>query len=329
MAKLFAIDATQLNMTNLIVTEKGERLAVNLTEMIGQKRIDKGLWWSKDCGIDLVTGCTPVSPACDHCWSAAATHIRASNPNPKVRARYQGLTSKAPGQAARFTGEVRPQWDFLDRIGAARTPQVYTFWADLFHPGVREEFIQAALSRLWLNLHHFYIICTKRPERAAAYFSKLFNKIPGLTFENRLMLMTTVESQVMADLRLPDLLATPGVRHGVSYEPALGAVDFRKYLAGNCHKCGHPHWNSGGVLGRHCCRCDADAHFPGLAWLIAGGETGPYRRSSDIAWFNSALSQAKAAGVPYFQKALEINNKISNNLNEWPSYIRVREVPLT
>ena len=29
-----------------------------------------------------------------------------------------------------------------------------------------------------------------------------------------------------------------------------------------CPFCHSKHWNTGGPLGRHCCRCDADLHFP-------------------------------------------------------------------
>ena len=183
-------------------------------------------WW--DIGLDLVTGCTPVSPACDHCWSAERTHHVGQQRNPVMRRRYGGLTKKGSAgfQPVSFTGEVRPQWDFLDRIGSAKKPQVYAFWNDLFHPGVRQSFISEVMFRIIDRPQHFYIICTKRPERALNYFSKFSDP----NFTNQLMLMTTVENQRWADIRLPQLLAIPGVLHGVSLEPLLAPINLIKWL---------------------------------------------------------------------------------------------------
>jgi len=36
------------------------------------KIVDKGRYWQ--IGIELVSGCTPCSPGCDNCWSAAMTN---------------------------------------------------------------------------------------------------------------------------------------------------------------------------------------------------------------------------------------------------------------
>ena len=290
---------------------------MNLTEMIGQERIDKGMWWSKGCGLQLVEGCTEVSPGCDNCWSLTAANMRRFNPNPKTAARYEGTVRRkmVPGamMCPQWTGRVNPQWQDLDKIGRARKPQVYTFWNDLFHPGVEEEFVTSIMLRILARPQHFYIICTKRPERALEYFNLCWpdyvREFGPNPFKSRLMLMTAAENQAMADLRLPVLLQIPGVLHSVSVEPMLSGIDVWQYLGGNRNPIGPA---SG-------CK--------GLDWVVAGPETGPRRRPADIAWFNVLLSQANAAGVPYFQKALEINGKISKKMEDWPDYIRVREVP--
>lgn len=286
--------------------------------------LPEGRWW--DVGLQLVEGCTKVSPGCDNCWSLTAANMRRFNPNPKMAARYKGTVKRAliPGRMMQpeWTGQVNPQWQDLDKIGRSRKPQVYTFWNDLFHPGVEEEFVTSVMGRILTRPQHFYIICTKRPERALAYFNLCYPDFctfsegfpdfsPGF---KRLMLMTTAENQEMADRRIPILLQIPGVLHGVSVEPGLSVVDL------------DPAWLGGYPESEEWAR--TGPKLPRLDWVIAGPETGPRRRPTDIAWFNSLLSQCKAAGVPYFQKALEINSKISKNMDEWPSYIRVREVPV-
>ena len=54
-------------------------------------------------------------------------------------------------------------------------------------------------------------------------------KIP----ERGILLGVSVEDKKTADERIPLLLKTPAAR-GVSYEPALGPVDFRKSMAQDC-----------------------------------------------------------------------------------------------
>jgi len=84
----------------------------------------------------------------------------------------------------------------------------------------------------------------------------------------------SVENQPTADERIPELLRTPAAVRFVSYEPALGPVNF--------------HWLSYGV--------------EKLDWIIAGGESGPGARPSNPEWFRSTRDRCQAAGVPFFFK---------------------------
>jgi protein gp37 len=75
---------------------------------------------------------------------------------------------------------------------------------------------------------------------------------------------TSVENQEYADKRLPDLLGIPAIVRFVSYEPALGEVNFMPYIHG-------------------------------IHWLICGGESGPQHRPFDLNWARSARDQVRVA----------------------------------
>jgi protein gp37 len=120
----------------------------------------------------------------------------------------------------------------------------------------------------------------------------------GSPFPN-VWLGVSVEDQATADERIPELLATPAAIRFVSYEPALGKVDFRSL---------HP----GGVQVLNA--LDGVSFNPTFAdwgridWLIAGGESGPPfgknsgARPAHPDWFRAARDQCAAAGVPFFFK---------------------------
>lgn len=283
---------------------------MNLTEMIGQERIAKGMWWSKGCGLQLVEGCTKVSPGCDNCWSLTAANMRRFNPNAKTAARYEGTVWKIPGQCPQWTGQVNPKWQDLDKIGRSRTPKVYTFWNDLFHPGVPFGFVDDVMGRILLRLEHFYIVCTKRPERALEYFSSRSFR-PRFKLRTRLMIMTTAETQEMADLRLHILLQIPGVLHGVSVEPGLSRVDLSPWLRPNpgCSfvdsedgTCAHPDSPDPEChIGSWC--APTNHQYRGLDWVLCGGEAGPHARPMHPDIPRKLRDDCVAAGVPFFFKA--------------------------
>lgn len=77
-------------------------------------------WW--DYSIELVSGCTPVSESCEHCWSASM----ASRFRPK-------LTTKG-----HFNGKVIFNEKALDRILDRKKPTRWVIWNDLFW-GDRDE----------------------------------------------------------------------------------------------------------------------------------------------------------------------------------------------
>ena len=93
----------------------------------------------------------------------------------------------------------------------------------------------------------------------------------------------SVEDQATADARIPRLLETPARVRFVSYEPALGPVDFGHFLCRDYS------------AGRLTIGCYLD-------WIIVGGESGPGARPFDLVWAWSTIRQCRDVGVAVFFK---------------------------
>ncbi len=235
--------------------------------------------------------------------------------------------------------------------------------SDLFHEALPDAAIDRVFATMIEARNHTFQILTKRPERMRAYFSapyrakawasalellpRQFRSCGTPTedwwgnFSRHIWLGVSVEDQATADERIPHLLATPAAVRFVSYEPALGPVDFGEWL-----------FPCDGGCGRD--PCDAP---PRLDWLIVGGESGPGARPCDVAWIRSAVAQCKAAGVACFVKQLgarpyssaigegcecfpddspitkhadchfDFRDRKGGDPSEWPEDLRVREFP--
>lgn len=150
----------------------------------------------------------------------------------------------------------------------------------------------------------------------------------------------------------------------VSYEPALGPVDFARFLprAECCEDrdrgvegvCG---WEGGlaaaydahpmeHITGCPLCGSTAINEIPeGLSWVVVGGESGPGARPFNVEWARSVIRQGRDAGVPVFVKQLgaqpfdlepvfkswglgmELRDRKGGDWSEWPEDLRVREMP--
>ncbi|HHH29071.1 MAG TPA: phage Gp37/Gp68 family protein [Polyangiaceae bacterium] len=156
----------------------------------------------------------------------------------------------------------------------------------------------------------------------------------------------SVENQATADARIPELLDCPAAWRFVSYEPALGPVDFRRVdarytIGGGLESVEDAmigeFWSEGWHQGER------------IDWLIIGGESGPGARPFDIAWARDTIAACKAAGVPVFVKQLgaqpvdclsgpypepiddstivHLRHPKGADMAEWPADLRVRKMP--
>lgn len=296
--------------------------------MTNPERIAKGLWW--DRAWSLVSGCTPVSPGCDHCWAASEAHMRAGQKNQKIRDRYAGLT-----EGGKWTGQIRLMEKNLDLPLHVRKPTVWAVWNDLFHEAVPFDFIGKVFARMHNTRYHTFLVLTKRPERMAEFINWYKTDwLAGFEYAwpkeyQHVWLGTTCENQEQADKRIPVLLQIPAAVRFVSVEPMLSGVDLGKWIGDQyCSACGYRGYDVGpeGEDGEFTCpKCGADEWYftstdvhgglekderNPISLVICGSESGPGRRPTDINCIRSLRDQCVASGTRFFLKQMDIGGKL-------------------
>jgi protein gp37 len=218
-----------------------------------------------------VTGCTPVSEGCEHCWAREMTR------------RFPAITG----------GDFAPRFhpERLDQPLHWRKPRVIFVAAmgDLFHQDVPDTTILHIFTQIRRADRHTYLLLTKRSQAMltiATYLSWYSSDIPGCwqaymgrpgaTPLQNVWLGITAENQQRLDERVPDLLSTPAAHRWLSLEPVLGRMNLTGYLRG-------------------------------LGAVIFGAESGPYRRPCPHDWARQVRNQCAEAGVPFYLKQLAEN----------------------
>lgn len=258
-------------------------------------------WW----------GCARVSAGCQLCYAEAAAERYGHDVWGKAKER-RTFGDKHWNEPLRWNrkaeAEGRPRLVFCASM------------ADVFedHPEVVEE-----RQRLWALIEATpwlrWQLLTKRPENVRAMTPW------GTDWPPNAWVGVSVEDQQRADERLPWLMGLErSVLRFVSYEPALGRVDFRPWLDGSwcdhasqtglaatrdglklwcCDSCWallvHRHV-PGGPLGQ--ITYDVVDGGRGIDWLICGGETGSGARPMHTEWARATRDACTAAGVPFFFK---------------------------
>lgn len=273
-----------------------------------------GIAWA-DATINPCAGCSPVSPACDHCYAARMAHRLAANI--KIPPYFAGLTD----DTGKWTGKVNLHPHLMKQVLRWQKPRKIFVGSmtDLFHEAVPDEFLDQVFAYMALAPQHTFLLLTKRPARMKEYVFGLQNdpeqawrfEQQMLTAPNplhrialgfrrgkplpNLWLGVTAENQAMADERIPILLETPAAARFVSVEPMLGPITLGFLRAPKDDD--YVGWQGDGPIDVVVTR-RADL----LHWVIAGGETGPGARPMHPDWLRSLRDQCKAAGVPFFFK---------------------------
>ncbi len=245
-----------------------------------------------------------MSPGCEHCYAEA-------------QAKRYGHDVWGPGSTTsrRFFGDGHwnepVKWDRAAAAARERRRVFCGSMMDVFETGER---LDPWRGRLWSLIratpHLDWLLLTKRPENAREMLPWKDGEAPW----PNVWIGCTVENQDYADRRIPKLLQVPAVVRFVSYEPALGPVNFRcipanipggvadmmDVLHGMQWYDQDEPWEHGADLSDE----ELYPKGPRIDWIIVGGESGLGARPFDVAWAESTVDQCRRAGVPVFVKQL-------------------------
>lgn len=167
-----------------------------------------------DCTWNPITGCSPVSPACDHCYARAMSK--------RLAGRY-GYPLDDP---FRVTFHQEKVWELTNWVKPRRI--FVCSMGDLFHEDVKREWLVEIFRKMLQANWHTYLLLTKRPFRMQKFLLGFREwKHP---MADHIWLGVTAENREMADERIPILLATPAAHRFVSCEPLLGPQYLEQYF---------------------------------------------------------------------------------------------------
>ena len=283
-----------------------------------------------------IVGCSVISPGCTNCYAMRFAGQRLDgNPNTP---QYRGTTEPSKVGPV-WTGKVniareakldeplrwtKPRAVFVNSMG------------DLFHEHVPRSWIDRVFAVMALCPQHIFIILTKRAARMADYLrhhrERVWREADLLACERGLAenhpsssylmagkanapeclphiwLGVSVEDQIRANQRIPALLSTPAAIRFVSAEPLLGPVDISgmdlSVMLGRERRALEPHHHFNALAGEtdidpvH----GAEPGWPGLDWVIAGGESGKGARPMHPEWVRSLRDQCQKTATPFFFK---------------------------
>lgn len=250
-----------------------------------------------DATWNPVTGCTKVSPGCDHCYAETlAERFRGTPGHPYENGFDLTLRPERLTQPLRWT---RPRRIFVNSM------------SDLFHDDIPDDFIAKVFAVMALAPQHTFQVLTKRHGRMRSLLNhpdfKVWVALAAMEHDvvlsgpwplPNVWLGVSVEDQQRADLRIPALLETSAAVRWLSMEPLLGPVD----LTGI-------NWRRGSIT--HLDVLNGRYGVPALwqqktdkriDWVVVGGESGHGARPMHPDWALSLRDQCVEAGVPYLFK---------------------------
>lgn len=208
-------------------------------------------------------GCEKISPACKHCYAEAMNRW------------LRGGENWGPNTPRRFFGDAhwrKPHIWNAKAIAAGERRRVFV--NSISDIGEDRRDLDEHRERLWDVIRKCqqldFLLLTKRPEVLRTLLPWGEDGDPWLNVWGG----TTVEDDDYAKRRLPELKRMRVAVRFVSYEPALGFVNW-------------------------------DAHLrtaPNIHWVIFGDESGRERRPAQLEWARCTRDACEEYGVPFHFK---------------------------
>lgn len=290
-----------------------------------------GISWC-DATWNPIVGCSVISPGCTNCYAMKqAARIERMNP----KSHYVGTTIETKAGAV-WSGKLvlAPEHILTLPLRWRRARKIFVnSMGDVFHEDSKTEWIDTVLAIAGLSPHHIFQILTKRSQDMMRYMrdpntrerigGAMFKFVEGsdigekarkirasfkvYPFQN-VWFGASAEDQDRADLRIPDLVDTPAAVRFISYEPALGPINFMPWIGQ-------------------------------IDLIIYGGESGPGARPNVVGWAKSTLRQCRGTRTSFFMKQLGANPvnregvrhlqkaRAGDDKMEWPEELRVQMKP--
>ena len=172
-------------------------------------------------------------------------------------------------RTAKSTWQQPLAWDRAAAKTGDRTLVFCASLADVFDPEVPTKWRDELYHLIAITKNLTWLLLTKRPENMTTMLPASWGDGTGWN----VWLGVTAEEQRCADYRIPILLSVPAKLRFVSCEPLLGPVHLESWLGEKQ-----------------------------VAWVIAGGESGPQARRMRSEWVRSLRDQAEVAKVPFLFK---------------------------
>lgn len=285
--------------------------------------------WTDRSDWNPIRGCTRKTEACVNCY-AEIMAARFSKPRQWGEG-YASIVQTPSGPDHRWTGKVELIEERLTIPLKWKKPArcFPNSTSDFFHESLSDADIDRLFAVMISAPHIDFQVLTKRWDRMREYcndmkghdarwetairsvrtdqgsfaLSDAHDRLDDFPPLRNVWLGVSVHDQQSANEAIPALLNTPAAVRFVSYEPALGPVDWERIETNG--------WNIKSLTG-HIYRPYGATFGPcqNIDLIIAGDESGHGKRPADPDWYRQTRDECANADTAFFLKQMHIDGKL-------------------